>query len=145
MSSWVERSEHYQQGANKNTKIKQDGAAGHVITKFYDVVQEKGSGGEPIGNVLLTGDCWANGAAGRELQQMRRMSKRKEKPADRKYWKLFPPRTTKTVVTPLVTKHPVVGIGTQLGGLRRSFFATRVPLPLIDRTESNRHNPILHL
>lgn len=54
MSSWVERSEHYQQGANKNIKIKQDGAAGHVITKFYDVVQEKGSGGEPIGNVLLS-------------------------------------------------------------------------------------------
>lgn len=44
-SSWVERAEHYQQGANKNTKIKQDGAAGHVITKFYDVAQEEGSGG----------------------------------------------------------------------------------------------------
>lgn len=43
--SGVERAEHYQQGANKNTKIKQDGAAGHVITKFYDVAQEEGSGG----------------------------------------------------------------------------------------------------
>lgn len=29
----------------KNTKIKQDGAAGHVITKFYAVAQEEGSGG----------------------------------------------------------------------------------------------------
>lgn len=46
--SWVERAEHYQQGANKNTKIKQDGAVGHVITNFYDVAQEEGSGGGTI-------------------------------------------------------------------------------------------------
>lgn len=36
------------------------------------------------------------------------------------YW---PPRTTETAVTPLVTEHPV--LGTQLGGLRSFFHDTR--------------------